>query len=700
MRIQVVFDEGRLLSKEQQWLRRCWFSIKPEMATVADLASDLFRRFHLQRSCPDGIILKMDGAVIPPFESTSFFRKKDIVRVLKRTCKKKELITRGDDMEQIHRGEIVEKETVPFSNGMLIESRESIEMRIMNSGLTTHLDEMGSKRKHKEIEESYSSKKKKPKLTTIQKPLVINGISYKETEEEPNQQSFQRARTPEQILHEKANPSDVDEASPMVVLATDNANVSNDTSQIIPERNKQLEENCNTNTCKPDSGNLTKKFPSRSARRRYAQRLIKKEMKKQAAEKMQNAVLLNGTNELATENHVAPAQEPIVTSNSVVARVDRPGHIRFESEGEDDDDDDAGPSNVQLKEPPMKSFQWNGIANKVMGQKWGQGFYKHNASRYNSASSNWLDATNEDSFTNEKVTEKITSDKGKAIIEELNFESLPPLTRSPKEGDLIVYRVVELSSTWCPDLSPFRVGEVKVYDLMSNRIILAPLPEYPIFPDNEGDDANEGEEDAPYQDNLSLYKEDGSLEIEFASLVDVRLLRVNGSVSQSASSVSRKTNSNRAAMKKDKFIVNRSEMELGNSAVDVVEPTRTHGSQDVEKNLFSNNNRDFAVQNDAEEPILEPTGTEPNSNWELANGGNTQSHENGWGTWAPNTSTPSWSYRALRGSALGPTVALLRGNNGNANSGDSDAIRYGGGRGRGRGRGRRGRGRGNYGMQS
>lgn len=48
---------------------------------------------------------------------------------------------------------------------------------------------------------------------------------------------------------------------------------------------------------------------------------------------MQNAVLLNGTNELATENHVAPAQEPIVTSNSVVARVDRPGHIRFESEG-------------------------------------------------------------------------------------------------------------------------------------------------------------------------------------------------------------------------------------------------------------------------------------------------------------------------------------------------------------------------------
>lgn len=36
---------------------------------------------------------------------------------------------------------------------------------------------------------------------------------------------------------------------------------------------------------------------------------------------------------------------------------------------------------------------------------------------------------------------------------------------------------------------------------------------------------------------------------------------------------------------------------------------------------------------------------------------------NGWGTWTSNknTSTTSWSHRALRGSALGPTLALLRG---------------------------------------
>jgi hypothetical protein len=49
---------------------------------------------------------------------------------------------------------------------------------------------------------------------------------------------------------------------------------------------------------------------------------------------------------------------------------------------------------------------------------------------------------------------------------------------------------------------------------MSNKIHLAPVPEYPIFSDRKGDDAND-EEDTPYQDELSLYKEDGSLEVYF-----------------------------------------------------------------------------------------------------------------------------------------------------------------------------------------
>jgi hypothetical protein len=79
-------------------------------------------------------------------------------------------------------------------------------------------------------------KKKKPKLTTIEKHLVINGSSCKETLEIPNQQYLIRVSTPEQISQEKSNMSGVNEASPMAVVATDNADTCNETSQTIAER--------------------------------------------------------------------------------------------------------------------------------------------------------------------------------------------------------------------------------------------------------------------------------------------------------------------------------------------------------------------------------------------------------------------------------------------------------------------------------
>ncbi|KAJ4818969.1 Coilin [Rhynchospora pubera] len=702
MRIRLVFDEGNLLTKEQRvsGLRRCWFLIKPEIATVGDLASDLSFRFQLQRNCPDGISFSMDDFVIPPFESISFFREKDIVRVHKRTCKKK-MITRVDDVQLIDRGEIVENKAAPCSKGMLaIESRDGVELRnnqvVREGSPQTPLAVTASKRKRKEMEKPESSKKKK------KKSCILNGNSY-QTQEEPNQLSFQRASTPEQILHGKENTSDANGSS---------------------ESNIQLEENCNANACEPNSSGPTKKFPSRSARRKHTKRLLKKEMRKQAAENMHSAVLSNGTAELATTNHVAPVQEPTVNHDLVVARVDRPGHIRFESEGEEDDvdEDDTGPSNVQPCKTPMENFQWNGITNKAKGQKWGQGFKsRNNANGYKSSSSNWRNTNIEDNFTNEMAIEKSTSDIGKASVQ-LNFETLSPLTRCPKEGDLIVYRVVELSSTWCPDLSPFRVGEVKVYDPMSNKIILMPVPSYPIHSDRKEDSANNGEEDASSQNDLSLYKEDGSLEIELTSLVDVRVLRDNGSVSPSTTSVGRKMNSSQTAIERYKSQVGNERhsnwevnVEVANSgntqaqkngwdmmagkggADSLVNPTE--GCIHVEKTPSSNNNWDVALQNEPEEPLPNLNGTEPNYNGEinveLENAGNTNEEQNGWDNWTPNTSTPSWSYRALRGSALGPTMALLRGSYGNAMSGDSNAV-SGRGRGKGRGRGRRGRGKHGY----
>ncbi|URE26730.1 hypothetical protein MUK42_06913, partial [Musa troglodytarum] len=102
MRVRVEFeDHRRLLTKSQRkdGLRRCWILLGPHIPTVADLAAHLARSFALDRSCPRGICLYMDEFVLPPFESTSIFRDKDIIRrkKLNPTNTEKPIITAEPD---------------------------------------------------------------------------------------------------------------------------------------------------------------------------------------------------------------------------------------------------------------------------------------------------------------------------------------------------------------------------------------------------------------------------------------------------------------------------------------------------------------------------------------------------------------------------------------------------------------------------
>ena len=63
----------------------------------------------------------------------------------------------------------------------------------------------------------------------------------------------------------------------------------------------------------------------------------------------------------------------------------------------------------------------------------------------------------------------------------------------PQEGDIIAYRLVELSTSWCPELSSFRVGIVAWHDCQATKIRLSPVFEYPFVfrnPLGEEEDAN------------------------------------------------------------------------------------------------------------------------------------------------------------------------------------------------------------------
>ncbi|KAJ6802368.1 coilin-like [Iris pallida] len=214
--------------------------------------------------------------------------------------------------------------------------------------------------------------------------------------------------------------------------------------------------------------------------------------------------------------------------------------------------------------------------------------------------------------------------KGKSIVEEgktgddsIDFRSLFPLTCLPQVGDLLVYRLVELSSTWCPEVSPFRVGKVASYNPISMKIILVPVSEYPIVRREN----TEGEESTD-RANVSAYKEDGSLEVLYPSLVDVRLLRANNCEASSGREV---------------------------SATEVT-PT---------------NNWDVALANEKAKEMA----NKPDSCWgqlkQVISEKKAQiQSDNGWDEWTPSKPAAGTS---LRGSAMRPTPAFLRGKNGKYN---------------------------------
>ncbi|XP_073132679.1 LOW QUALITY PROTEIN: coilin [Henckelia pumila] len=237
------------------------------------------------------------------------------------------------------------------------------------------------------------------------------------------------------------------------------------------------------------------------------------------------------------DSHELPSQNGDTTKQSieesdeeheVVPIVIRPGHIRFEPFEKADQD-------VQPNHVTLETIQWNGITSKKKGQKWGL------ANSPFTSRNGYKNPDNDNSKT-------CANEKREQPVGEIDFEKLPTLPGMPKEGDLLAYRILELSSTWTPEISAYRVGKVSFYNTESNQAILTPASDYPIVSKKADDDGAEP------LDN-SLYKEDGSLEIDFSSLVDVRIIKdgSSGPVNVDASLVREGPLDNKNASKPGSF---------------------------------------------------------------------------------------------------------------------------------------------------
>ncbi|KZV17803.1 coilin [Dorcoceras hygrometricum] len=343
--------------------------------------------------------------------------------------------------------------------------------------------------------------------------------------------------------------------------------------------------------------------------------------------------------------------------HEVVPIVIRPGHIRFEPFEKE--------QGVQPNHVPVETIQWNGITSKKKGQKWG-------LANSQFTSLNGYKNTENDNF------EAFANEEREQPIKEIEFEKLPTLPGMPKEGDLIAYRILELSSTWTPELSAFRVGKVSFYNTESNLAILAPASDYPIVSKKVDEDEAEPPEN-------SLYKEDGSLEIDFSSLVDVRIIKDGSSdpVNVNSGLVSEGPLENTSASKPG------SSSRINTQAVISITHTETKGLKQSEETVLpSAETGELNVwdqisealdakkeelsqdsswgKNSKKLQLVERTGFVKNAKNVLPSQENRgrknarvqPSVEN-----SPENQSParkSWSYKALRGSALGPTMDILR----------------------------------------
>ncbi|VVA13303.1 PREDICTED: coilin [Prunus dulcis] len=645
VRLRVTFKERHILSKSQktEGLKRSWVLLKPHHRTVSDLAAHLLHAFDLNASCPDGLLISMDGFVLPPFESTSIFRDKDIISVKRKGGTLSEIALVDDGTDSLEIEEIVERR--PLNTGIKLLANEEFEKETGGYESESEEDEPYQLEDPLTVEDApetgTSRRSKKRKLSNKPQSSKRKRIKSAKTEEcssfpEDLQNDVHAEKHQSRLLPRKRRSkkdksfAGEDELDNLSTPQTDKR--TNKTSKFTSngKRSCQLQEKEVKGVVSSDTPGGSKKFPSRSARRKKAKRQWLREKLKSEKEELNKRQLLKPDNQQSSgksnqrcpEEHQQPNtdneedeqsntdndegdEQPKTDNNEVhvqpstdndkeddvVPVVIRPGYIRFENLGKVDADHP-----IQQNRTPVETFQWNGITSKKRGQKWGMEKTPH------SRKSDYEDL-------NPESPEALDSEKEIPVDDPIDFNKLELCTTLPEEGDQIAYRLIELSACWTPEVSSYRVGKVSWYDPQSNKMMLVQVPGYPIVFEETDDEASDVLPDA------SLYGEDGSLEVDYSSLIDVRIVKHGNP----------------------------------NTAKAVT------GDQNAASGPRLNNNKEIHAA---------PQENGKVSAWdEISQALNAKkaelSQSDGWSR-NEGSVRNSWSYRGLRGSALGPIVARLR----------------------------------------
>lgn len=620
LRLRLVFDDRGMLTKSQklEGLKHSWILLKPHFLTVSDVVSYVFHRFDLSNACPNGIVLSMDGFVLPGFESTAILKDGDLISVKKREPGLRDLPKAIERAKTLIEDAIVDKQPLPSGTELLANEQYDKEIRGYESETDVHEDDA-----HKTI-------------LPVENACMGDVPTKKRKASNKNENSKvkrQRRETPEAVQkkHVHCEPTKTDQEKRK--LKNGSKHDSPGDPKVTVNCAKNLEPTSNSNECmKPEASregaiaasdapdgakkvnrNTMRKRLQRERRKKHrAEDKTSKQCEKQLPVKNLNA---NSRSKKDVSTNIIQqhqADEDSGAEGDLVPVMIRPGHIRFTPSGKVNDvrhiqeanvwsgpstqksvvethrsnksgwdvhsttksfwkghSSEKNSSSIQRNQVAKGTCQWNGITNKRKGQKWGTGKQptSWNESRsYNAHSSGtWA--------TRKQAPRHVVMD----------FDKLVPLIDLPKAGDIVAYRLLELSSSWCPKLSSFR--------------------------------------------------------IDFSSLVDVRIVN-RGDLTQSVGTATPTANCDPAPPGTTKRI---NETQDGSKSVlsdvgngDLCTPTPVNGKKDVW------------------EAISEALSAKKAQ----------LSQEDSWNKKKVSPSTRSWSQRTLRGRALGPPMAMLRAPNG------------------------------------
>ncbi|XP_022024778.1 coilin isoform X2 [Helianthus annuus] len=463
VRVRLVFEDRSILTKTQRsdGMNNTWLLLKLQQhPTIADVCTHLLRIFNLRRSCPNGILLSMEGFALPSFESTEILKDKEII------CVKR----KGG--------------STPNACNLLDDVLESEDDSLLHLGKDNR--DNGTKEYQSESEEEQSLDEEQPEETILKKRKASSNLQNLNLNRRKKKLCL-AALGDDEDEAETEEIENISKKKTKKMATTSNRKVK---APSTVKRSEELQgnvEEVNQVTNAPGP----KKGTSATARRRKAKRKreLAKITKKKPKQAFSKPEITKPKNKEVDDQPKGllywkqASKTPLQNGDmgtDVGSVVNRPTHIRFESL---DEDETVKQTAVSIEKINCSS------GSKETGQQCGRNDHSKQI--------------------NQESCKTLFKDSKVPVIDPNDFDKLPPCCE-PKEGDVIAYRLLELSSSWIAELSSFRVGRISFYD--AKDIVLVPVTEYPIVTEKINEDGSSD----------SLYGEDGTLKINYSALVDVR----------------------------------------------------------------------------------------------------------------------------------------------------------------------------------